>query len=119
MSKLFETENKPTYEDLVKERESLLVEIDKLKTSNENQSEIIELNNLKQENDNLRKLVEDYKNDLANTNKFAQQLMLEYGSRKQEQQEMTDNGKRLDAEYEAYKDAESALNDYLNSKGEN
>ena len=114
-----EDNKKKSYEELMKERENLLAEIDNLKKSNDSQSVNIEMNSLKEENDNLRKLVEEYKNDLTNANKFAQQIMLEYGSRKQEQDSILESAKQLDAEAESYREAEDALNEYLKLKGDN
>ena len=47
-----------------------------------NDNEIIKL---QEENKHLRELVENYKNDVSNATKFAQQVMLEYGSRAKEE----------------------------------
>lgn len=110
------TQSNFNIETLQQERAELMKQLESLKTSNGDNETLKENNTLREENESLKKLIEEYKTDLSNATKFAQQVMLEYGSRKEQQNEMTTKGQQLDKEYEEYKAAEEALNSYLKSK---
>lgn len=111
--------SKKTVDELTQERDTLLAEIAQLeqtkkaKDSGDNSAE--ELLAVKKENESLRELVEKYQGDLTNATKFAQQLMLEKGSRVEQEPETQDKT----PDEIAIEDANKALEDYLNSKGEN
>ena len=104
-------------DELTIERDTLISEIEKLKGAKEDlekgSKSSEELLTLTKENESLRKLIEQYKNDLSDATKFAQQLMLEKGSTIDNSNVENKTQDELD-----YEDAEKALEDYIEKKGE-